>query len=174
MPSSVHSILITLHLTMASLIYTVIDVVVSWLPSALATCKIYLWDGSAQLRICSITDLFNYRSDQFHVLLHWCRSCTSKLLSYIALLLAQWSNCLPREQGFHSHLRQDYSRSSHTSALKIGTPVPTLPGACRHRVSAGTGWPGVSILWLGETESLICNFYLSVAAHTIVWADPSL
>ena len=35
---------------------------------------------------------------------------------------------------------------SHTSDLKIGTPLATLPGAWRNRVSAGTGWPGVSIL----------------------------
>ena len=58
--------------------------------------------------------------------------------------------------------------SSHTSDLKIGTPVATLPGAWRYRVSAGTGQPGVSILWLGEMESLICNFYLTVAARKIV------
>ena len=36
--------------------------------------------------------------------------------------------------------------SSHTSDSKIGTPVATLPGAWRSRVSAGTGRPGVSIL----------------------------
>ena len=30
--------------------------------------------------------------------------------------------------------------------LKIGTPVATLPGAWRYRVSTGTGPPGVSIL----------------------------
>ena len=35
---------------------------------------------------------------------------------------------------------------SHTSDLKIGTPVATLPSAWRYRVSPGTGWPGVSIL----------------------------
>ena len=64
--------------------------------------------------------------------------------------------------------------SSHTSDLKTGTPVATLPGAWRYRVSTGTGRPGVSILWLGEVERLICNFYLSVAARKIVWADPSL
>ena len=63
---------------------------------------------------------------------------------------------------------------SHTSDSKIGTPVATLPGAWRYRVSAGTDRSGVNILWLGEVESLICNFYLSVAAHKIVWADPSL
>ena len=67
-----------------------------------------------------------------------------------------------------------FSGSSHTSGSKIGTPVATLPGAWRYRVSAGTGRPDVSILWLGEVESWICNFYLSVAAHKIVWADPSL
>ena len=62
------------------------------------------------------------------------------------------------EPRFESRLRQDFSGSSHTWDLKIGTPVATLPGAWRYRVSAGTGWPDVSILWLGEMESLICNF----------------
>ena len=66
-----------------------------------------------------------------------------------------------------------FSGSSHTSDLKIGTPVATLPGAWRYRVSTGTGRPGVSILWLGEVERLIWNFYLNVAARKIVWADPS-
>ena len=36
--------------------------------------------------------------------------------------------------------------SSHASDSKIGTPVATLPGAWRYRVSAETGQPGVSIL----------------------------
>ena len=39
-----------------------------------------------------------------------------------------------------------FSGSSHTSDLNIGTPVATLPGAWRYRVSTGTGRPGVSIL----------------------------
>ena len=39
-----------------------------------------------------------------------------------------------------------FSESSHTSDSKIGTPVATLPGAWRYRVSSGTGRPGVSIL----------------------------
>ena len=50
-----------------------------------------------------------------------------------------------------------FSGSSHTNDLKIGTPVATMPGAWRYRVSTGTGRPGVSILWLGEVERLICN-----------------
>ena len=67
-----------------------------------------------------------------------------------------------------------FSGSSHTSDFKIGTPVATLPDASRYRVIAGTGWTGVSILWLGELGKWICNLYLSVAGRTIVWADPSL
>ena len=62
----------------------------------------------------------------------------------------------------------------HTGDLKIGTPVATLPGAWRFRVSVGTGWPGVCIPWLDEAESVICNFYLSLSAPTIVRADPPL
>ena len=47
---------------------------------------------------------------------------------------------------FESRLRRDFSGSSHTSDLKIGTPVATLPGGWRYRVSGGTGRPGVCIL----------------------------
>ena len=43
----------------------------------------------------------------------------------------------------------------YTTEFKIGTEVATLPGAWRYWVSAGFGWPGVSILWQGEMESLI-------------------
>ena len=73
-----------------------------------------------------------------------------------------------------SRLRLEFSRLNHSSDLKIDTPVATLPGAWPYRVSAGTVWPGASILWLGEMESFICSFYLSVAACKIVWADLSL
>ena len=47
---------------------------------------------------------------------------------------------------FESRLQRDFSGSSHTSDLNIGTPVATMPGAWRYRVGAGTGWPGVSIM----------------------------
>ena len=54
---------------------------------------------------------------------------------------------ISEDPGFDSQLcRGDFSRSSHTSDLRIGTPVATLPGAWHYRVSAGTGWPGVSRL----------------------------
>ena len=45
--------------------------------------------------------------------------------------------------GFESRLRRDISGVESYGDLKIGTPVATLPGAWRYRV---TGWPGVSIL----------------------------
>ena len=80
-------------------------------------------------------------------------------------LVVKASSSRTEDLGFKSCLRWDFSRSSHTSDLKIGTPVATLPGTWHYRVSAGTGWSGVSILWLGKVESLICNFYLSVAAR---------
>ena len=52
------------------------------------------------------------------------------------------------DPGFKSRLRRAgiFSGSSHTSDLKMGDPVATLPGAWRYRVSTGTGQPGVSIL----------------------------
>ena len=78
---------------------------------------------------------------------------------------------LPRERkipGSNPACAGIFSGSSHTSDFKIGTPVATLPGSWRYRVSAGTGRPGVSILCLGEVERWICNFYLSVGARKIV------
>ena len=64
-------------------------------------------------------------------------------------------------------------RWSHTSDLGINTPVATLPGTRHWRVCARSGQPSVSILWLGQVASLICNFCLSVATRTVVWAGPS-
>ena len=61
----------------------------------------------------------------------------------------------------------NFSGSSHTSDFKIGAPVATLPDTWRYTVSAGTGRPGVSILGLGEVDSLIRNFYLGVAARKL-------
>ena len=61
-------------------------------------------------------------------------------------LVVKVSASREEDPGFESRLRRDFSASSHTSDLKIGTPVATLPGAWRYRVSAGAGRPGVRIL----------------------------
>ena len=50
------------------------------------------------------------------------------------------------DPGFESRSRWDFSGPSHTSDLKNGTPVATLPDSWRYRISAGTGRPGVSTL----------------------------
>ena len=87
-------------------------------------------------------------------------------------LVVKASASAAEDPGFESRLRRDFSGSSYTSDFKTGTSVATLPGAWHYRVSAGTGRPGVSILWLGEVESWICNFYLSVAARKIMRIRP--
>ena len=61
-------------------------------------------------------------------------------------LVVKASASRPGDPGFESRLRLDFSGSSHTSDLNIGTAVATLPGAWRYRVSAGTGRPGLRIL----------------------------
>ena len=43
--------------------------------------------------------------------------------------------------GFESRLWPDFSGSSHTSDLKIGTPAATLPGPWRYRVNTGLVGP---------------------------------
>ena len=68
-------------------------------------------------------------------------------------LVVKASTLRAKDTGFESHLWQDFSGSSHTSDLETGTPVSILPGAWGYRVSAGTGWPGVSILRLVEVKS---------------------
>ena len=90
-------------------------------------------------------------------------------------LVVKVSASRPEDQGSDARFHHaDFSRIFHTSDFKIGTQVATLPGARRCRVSAGTGWPSVSILWQGGVESWIWNSYLSVAAHKHAWVDPSV
>ena len=64
----------------------------------------------------------------------------------LAGLVVKASASGAEDLGFESRLRQDFSGSSDTSDLKIGSPVATLPGAWYYRVNTGTGWPSVSIL----------------------------
>ena len=55
-------------------------------------------------------------------------------------LVLKGSSSRAEDQGFDSRRRSgDFSESSHTSDLKIGTPVATLPDAWSCKVSTGTG-----------------------------------
>ena len=68
------------------------------------------------------------------------------LLDRLSGIVVKASASGAEDLGYESCLRWDFSGLSHTSDLKIGTPVATLPGAWHYKVSTGTGWPGVSIL----------------------------
>ena len=64
----------------------------------------------------------------------------------LAGLMVKASASGAEDPGFKSRLRQIISGSSHTSDLNIGSPVDTLSGAWRYRVTAVTGRPAVSLL----------------------------
>ena len=117
-----------------------------------------IWTPSSSQRCYPVMDLQSWESCNGVILLRILSSASDS-----AHLLFKCSLNI-----FMHHPRQ------YQTDLNFCTPVAILPGACRYRVSAGAGWPGVSIQWLGEVESWICNFCLSVAAHKPVWADPSL
>ena len=70
----------------------------------------------------------------------------SCMLNRLAGLVVKASAAGAEDPGFESRFLRDFSGSSHNSDFKIGTPLATLPGAWHYSVSAGTGWPGVSIL----------------------------
>ena len=61
-------------------------------------------------------------------------------------LVVKMSASVAEDPEFESRFRLEFSGSSRTSDLTIGTTVATLPGAWHYRVSAGTDRPGVSIL----------------------------
>ena len=72
-------------------------------------------------------------------------------------------------------------KPSHTNELKIGSPVSTLPGALRSRVMLAMVGP-VSVYsdWVRKknwsTSSFSVwqhNWFLSVEARILPWADPS-
>ena len=73
-------------------------------------------------------------------------SCFSVNLYHLVDLVVRASASSAEDPGFESRLWWNFSGSSHTSDLNIGTPVATLPGAWPYSVSARTGWPGVCIL----------------------------
>ena len=74
----------------------------------------------------------------------WCKLALCTVYRLVGLVVTG-SASNAEHPVFESRLRRDFSGSSHTSDIKMGTPVATLPGAWRSRVSTGTGRSGVSI-----------------------------
>ena len=68
------------------------------------------------------------------------------MVDHLVDLVVKASASRAKDPWFETHLRRDFSGWSPTSDSKIGTPVATLPGAWHYRASAGTDWPGVSML----------------------------
>ena len=101
--------------------------------------QIHVWEVQPVLflRKCRCVNVLVDRSAPSHP-----QAAPSRLVG----LVVKASASRVEDQRFESRLRRDFSASSHTSDLNIGTPVATLPGAWRYRVNAGTGRPGVSIL----------------------------
>ena len=82
----------------------------------------------------------------------------------------RWKTCAtPHSSWQHVDWGSKHGWST-TEEEEEGTPMVTWCSG----VNTGTGWPSVSILWLGDIGGLICNFYLSVAARTFFWSDLSL
>ena len=80
-----------------------------------------------------------------------------------------------QDPGFESRLRSgDFPGSSHTVDLKIGTPVATLPRAWCYKISAGTGWPGVSILTPVATRGVTVSMSAFLACHQFYCTGSSL
>ena len=67
-------------------------------------------------------------------------------LDRLAGLVVKVSAPRAEDPGSNPACARIFPGSSHTSDLKIGTPVATLPGAWRYRVSTENSRPGVSIL----------------------------
>ena len=74
------------------------------------------------------------------------RACVTPKSHRLVGLVVKASASGAEDPGFEFRLRRDFSGSSHTSDLKIGAPVATLPGTWHCRVSAGTGCPGACVL----------------------------
>ena len=69
----------------------------------------------------------------FHI---HCNEFDSAWIGYCLIgLVVKASASGAEDPRFESRLQRDFSRSSHTSGLEIGTPVATLPGAWHDRVS---------------------------------------
>ena len=126
-------------------------------------------DPVSGLRVCVLSVYFDLC---IIAILSFCLWSTLRIMLFtvgrLVGLVVKASASGAEDPGFESRLLQDFSRSSHTRDLKIVTPVATLPGTWHYRSALRLVGP-VSVY-----RCQICNFYLSVAAHKIVWADPSL
>ena len=84
---------------------------------------------------CLFVCFSSIRNSEMH---NYCEYSCSTAGDRLVGLVVKPSISRAENPGFESRLRRDFSSRV--------IPVTTLTGAWRYRVSAGTGWPGVSIL----------------------------
>ena len=89
-----------------------------------------------------------------------------RLVNRLVGLVVKASASRAEDPGFESRFRRDFSGVESYHWLKNWHS--------RGIIVSALWWPGFSILLLGEVESWICNFHVSVAARSIVGADLSL
>ena len=110
--------------------------------------------------------------DTEKVVRYWCLLPLTVTPRKRTASLAEWLRRPPQERkipGSNPACDGIFPRSSHTSDLKIGTPVATLPGAWRYFCQCWDWLARCQYTGTGcEMESLICSFYLSVAARKTV------
>ena len=113
-----------------------------------AVCSVCPTQASEVVTTCNINSKGDRSEEHIDLLLYRLLPFLLLFLSSLTDLLAKWLRCLPRDwkfPGSNPAYSGIFPGSSHTSDLKIGTPVAILPGVWHDRVSAGTGWPDVSI-----------------------------
>ena len=126
------------------------------------TCTHICTDTDTHTQTTSHTEKLTYHIDCRQFWCTWSRQCQSQYPKNCAQcsmalgLHTDGNTCLP------------VTTLSTYNDTTMYTLVANLPDAWHYRVRDKTGWPHVSVLWLGEMANLICNFYLSVAACIIV------
>ena len=90
------------------------------------------------LRVLSTCTRVNIATFAVHFLLY--EEASLCLSDRLIGLVVKASASRMEDPGLNPTCAGIFSGSSHTSDLKIGTPVATLPSTWCYRVSAGTGW----------------------------------
>ena len=86
-------------------------------------------------------------------------------------LVVKASASRAEDPGFESRLRRDFSGVESYQWLKILALQWLLGAWRRYRVSAGTGWPGVSMLWwkVGSATSISVWQHVKLSEQTRSW-----
>ena len=135
------------------------------------TSKIQTWRAVCGPRTTH-TSIFVFYRKPLRPSFHTSFRCIASILGVLSH--TRFCRSGQRAYGFDSHFPCGaFSRSSHPSNFKIGTPVAALPGAWRYRVSAGNGRPGVSIPRVWSAASVIVWQHTQLSEQIRPWDTPA-